>query len=116
MKYITIEHLERLNEIKHNKFMQECVDKLESIDYEDAFEENKERYINFVKHVYRVAKEYEIENKKTIFALVLLWYVEGDSITKDEDFLDVLQNRELSSHEKTSYFSNRAYQKMEERE
>ena len=115
MKYLTIEHLEKLDEIKLNKYLQECVDKLEKINYEDAFEEKKENYHKFVEHVYKVAKEHNLNNKKTIFSLMLLWHVEGDTINKDEEFVDTLQSKELSNHEKSEYFLKRTYVKMEER-
>jgi len=112
MKYITIEHMKKLDAIKLNRYFMECVSKLEKIAYENAYEENAERYINFVKHVYSVAKEYNMDNKKYAFSLMLLWHVEGDSITKDDEFLEVLQSKELHAHEKSEYCKNRAIDSM----
>jgi len=112
MKYMTIEHMKKLDEIKLNKYFQECVDKLEYIDYEYAFEEKKDNYLKFVKHVYETAKERGLENKKYAFSLMLLWHVEGDSINKDDNFLDVLFSEELYVHQKAEYFKSRAIESM----
>ena len=114
MKYISNVHFERLDEIKHNAYLQECADHLQGIEYHDLFEGQKEKYFEFVRHVYKIAKKYNIDNKKYIFSIMLLWYVEGDTIAKDETFLEVLRSKELENHEKSAYFSQRSYEKMEE--
>jgi hypothetical protein len=112
MKYMTIEHMEKLDAIKLKKYFIDCVGKLEKIAYKNAFEENTENYYKFVEHVYAVAKKYNMDNKKYAFSLMLLWHVEGDIITKEEKFLEVLQSKELHSHEKSEYFKNRAIERM----
>jgi len=112
MKYMTIEHMKKLDKIKLNKYFNECVDKLEYIDYEYAFEKKKENYLNFVKHVYKIAKERGLDNKKYAFSLMLLWHVEGDSINEDEEFLEVLTSQNIHGHEKSEYFNNRAIEHM----
>lgn len=109
---MTIEHMEKLDTLKFKKYLIDCASKLERIAYENAFEENRENYYKFVEHVYAVAKKYNMDNKKYAFSLMLLWHVEGDSINKDEKFLDVLQSKELHGHEKSEYFKNRAIESM----
>lgn len=109
---MTMAHMKKLDELKLKKYLIDCVDKLEKIDYEDAFEEKKENYHKFVEHVYKVAKEHNINNKKYIFSLMLLWHVEGDKLTKDNAFLDVLQDKEQLNYEKSEYFFNRAMESM----
>lgn len=112
MKYMTVEHIEKLDEIKLNNYFKECVDKLEAIGYKDAFEERKENYLQFVKHVYNIAKKYKLDNKKQIFSLMLLWHVEGDSINQDDKFLNVFDSNTIPNHEKAQYFKNRAIEYM----
>jgi len=112
MKYMTIEHMKKLDNIKLNKYLLDCVYKLEQIDYEDEFEENKENYFRFVKHVHKVANDHYIHSKKDIFALMLLWHVEGNELIRDEAFLEVFLSKKLSNHEKGQYFLNRAIKSM----
>ena len=113
MKYLTAEHLKKLDEIKLNRYFQECAKSLEKIEYMDGFSNDESSYLGFVKHTYNIAQKYGLNNQKYAFGLMLLWHVEGDSLTKDDKFLDVLQDEHLESHEKYSYFKQRALEKME---
>lgn len=109
---MTTEHIRKLDEIKLNNYFKECVDKLETIDYEYAFEEKKENYLQFVKHVYKIGEKYQLDNKKHLFSLIVLWHVEGDSINQDEEFLNILASDNMHNHEKAEYFKNRAIVSM----
>ena len=112
MKYMRKEHFRKLDEIKLNRYFQECVESLEKIAYLKGFPDDEPNYLNFVKHTYSIAQEYGLTNQKYAFGLMLLWHVEGDSLTKDEEFLEVLQNEGLEAHNKYSYFKQRALEKM----
>lgn len=105
---MTTEHIRKLDEIKLNNYFKECVDKLEAINYQYAFEEKKENYLQFVQHVYKIGQKYELDNKKHLFSLMLLWHVEGDSINEDGNFLEILTSKTIHNHEKAEYFKNRA--------
>lgn len=104
--------MEKLDAVKLEKYLVNSVNKLAYIDYQYAFEEKKENYYNFVKHVYKVAEKYNISNKKHIFSLILLWHVEGDSINQDEEFLNILASENMHNHEKAEYFKHRAISSM----
>lgn len=116
MKYLTIEHMKKLDALKLERYLRECVEKLEGIAYQYAFEEKIENYHKFVEHVYNVAKQNGITNKKHIFSLMLLWHVEGDSINEDKTFLEVLDSKTIHNHEKSEYFKYRAIRSMKGKE
>ena len=110
---MTIAHMEKLDALKLEKFFIECSKNLKYIRGIENDIKNDEQFIYFVKHVYAIATKYKINNKKDIFSLILLWYVEGDSITKDKEFEEILTSETLYGYEKGEYFKNRALEKIE---
>jgi hypothetical protein len=104
MKHLTIEHMNSLDALKEEAFLEECVASLIEIDYPNAYSENKDEYLNFVKHVFEVCKEYDLTNKKHAFSLMLLWYMKGDELLKEEEFSWVLKATDISAHKKADYF------------
>ena len=116
MKYLGVEDMRRFEAIKAGKFLHSCVLRLESLSYENGFTSTREQTASLVEHAYRVALDYGLESEEEIFALMLLWYVEGDDIVRDADTTEVLADTSSSGSEKAAFFMQRALQRVCEEE
>jgi hypothetical protein len=104
MKHLTIEHIERLDALKEEAFLEECVENLIEIAYPNAYPDNKDKYPKFVKEVFEVCKEHNLSNQKHAFSLMLLWHMVGEKLLEDEEFVAVLKHPTVSTHKKADYF------------
>jgi len=104
MKHLTVEHMNKLDTLKEEAFLEECVENLIDIEYSTPFPKDKSTYLNFVKDVFKVCQEYDLTNKKHAFSLMLLWHMKGDELLKEEEFSWVLKAIDISAHKKADYF------------
>ncbi len=116
MKYLRVEDIEKLEAVKRWKFLHGCVLRLESLSYEKGFTSTREQTLSLAEHAYRVALDYGLESEEEIFALILLWYVEGDDIVRDADITGVLADTSSIGFEKAAFFMQRALQRVREEE
>jgi hypothetical protein len=104
MKSISKIHLQRLDTLKNEQFLLECVQKLDALDMDGAFPPKREDYFNFSRHIQEVANKYGLYEKQAVFALMLAWHLKGDAISQDHHFIKVLNDPSLSTMEKREYF------------
>ena len=104
MKHMTIEHIKRLDILKEEAFLEECVENLIEIEYPNAYPDNKDKYPNFVEKIFTVCKKYNLTNQKHAFSLILLWHMVGEKLLEDESFVAVLKDFSMTTHKKADYF------------
>jgi len=104
MKYLSRVHLQKLEALKKEQLLLECVEKLESLSLPNVFPPKREDYYAFAEHIYKVAQKYELSNKRALFALLLAWHIKGDAIREDHHFIEVLNDTALSTLQKSEFF------------
>lgn len=113
---ISDEHFEKIKENKLNKYFELCVKDLEEINYGNPYPRDKEKYLPFVKHVYKEAQKYKIEDVRYTFSLILLWHVRGESFSKDERMHDFLKDESIDIYNKYDILSKLSDNIMDEYE
>jgi hypothetical protein len=113
---ITDEHYEKIKANKLKKYFEKWVKYLEELNYANPYPQENERYMDFVKHVYKEAIKYKIENVKYTYALILLWHVTGESFSKDAKMHAFLKDESVDIFNKYDILSAQAYDIMDEYE
>ncbi len=103
MKYLSRAHLQKLEELKKERLLLECVEELERVSIPNAFPPKREDYYAFAEHIYNVAQEYGLRDRRAIFALLFAWHIKGDGILEDRSFIEVLGDTTLSSAQKSEF-------------
>jgi len=104
MKRLTEAHLQKLEALKKERFLLECVEKLDRLAIKDAFPAKREDYYAFAEHIYKIAMKHDLKSKQAIFTLMLAWHIKGDAIIQDQGFMQVLNHPSLTSAQKKEYF------------
>jgi len=104
MKYLSRVHLQKLEELKKEQLLLECVERLESLSLPHTFPPKREEYYTFAEHIYRVAQKYGLKEKRGLFALLTAWHLKGDAICQTHPFVTVLSDTTLSSLQKCEFF------------
>lgn len=103
MKYLSRAHLQKLEELKKERLLLECVEQLERVSIPNAFPPKREDYYAFAEHIYNVAHKYGFGDRRAIFALLFAWHIKGDVIREDRSFIEVLGDTTLSSAQKSEF-------------
>jgi len=104
MKHLSTAHLQKLEALKKEQFLLGCVEKLEALALPNTFPPQREDYYAFAEHIDKVARKYGLNEKRAVFALMLAWHLEGDAISREHLFVQVLNDPTLSTLQKTEYF------------
>lgn len=105
-------HIERLDTLHRQDYLNACVKELTEIGFANPFPPKKSDYMRFVEHVYSVACRYGLDNEKHAFALMLVWHVKGDDFIKNPDAVELLGNTDITGHTKAQYLMKMALETM----
>jgi len=96
------EHKQRLARAKHNRFLDECVAKLNQLNLVEPYPADKKMYKEFVKAGYTNAKAYGLDDfPHHIYAYIAAWHIRGGKfIQHDEALLDFFSDAYVPSFAK----------------
>ena len=112
MKGLSKAHIDRLDALHRQSYLDACVKELTEIGFANPFPSKKGDYMRFVEHVYDVACKYGLKNEKHAFALMLAWHVKGDDLIKTPYVVELLDNANLASHTKAQHLMKIAVDTM----
>ncbi|NOR55398.1 MAG: hypothetical protein GQ531_04260 [Sulfurovum sp.] len=113
MRTLTLGHMDKLDAIYLEEYLDVCVQDLIDIDFSNPFPANAEDYKKFVTHVYGVAKKYGLDNEKYAFAFILAWHVRGERFVQEKRVIELLNSQTVDSHTKYQYLMKIAIETME---
>jgi len=100
MRTLTVGHMDKLDAIYLEEYLDTCVQDLIDIGFSNPFPANEEDYKKFVTHVYGVSKKYGLDNEKYAFALILAWHVRGERFVQEQRIVELLNSKTITAHEK----------------
>jgi len=113
MKTLTVDHMDKLDQLYLEEYFSTCVKDLIDIDFSNPYPPEEKDYLKFVNHVYGVAKKYGLDNEKYAFSLMLAWHVRGQSFIREERVVKLLNAQDIDTHTKYQYFMKIAIETME---
>ncbi len=113
MKTLTRNHLDTLDALYLEEYLDHCVKDLIDINFSNPYPPKKEDYLKFVTHVYSVAQKYGLENEKYAFALMLAWHVRGQNFVREKRVVELLGAQDIDAHTKYQYLMKIAVETME---
>lgn len=113
MKTLTVGHLDKLDFIYLEEYLDTCVQDLIEIDFVNPYPYEKKEYKKFVAHVYKVAEKHGLDNEKYAFALMLAWHVRGQNFVKEKRVLELLYGLDSDAHTKYQNLMKIAIDTME---
>ena len=113
MKILTRNHLDTLDALYLEEYLDTCVKDLIEIDFSNPYPPKKEDYLKFVTHVHSVAQKYGLDNEKYAFALMLAWHVRGQNFVREKRVVELLNAQDIDAHTKYQYLMKIAVETME---
>lgn len=100
MKTLTLGHMDKLDALYLEEYLETCVQDLVDIDFTNPYPPEAKDYLKFVTHVYGIAQKYGLDNEKYAFALMLAWHVRGESFVREKRVVELLNAETLTPHAK----------------
>ena len=116
MKALTARHLEILEYVEIEEFVQSIVKDLEELSLDWAFPNKKEDYHRFVHLAYKKSLKYGLETEKDCHAFIIAWHTLGNKMVKIKWLMDIINNDENFDWEKREALLCACYEKLDEME
>lgn len=93
MKVMLEGHKERLKRAQKERFIDECVLKLEELDYKDPYPKNRNRYREFIEAGYDNAALYGLDDfPHHTYAYMVAWHIKGKQFIEHDEALSSFFN------------------------
>jgi len=114
MKLFTERHLEILENIEIEKYVQDVVIDLKEFNFNWAYPNRKEEYPQFVYRAYKDSLKYGLETQKDCYAFIIAWHTLGDEMGKIKWLMDIIESEENYTWEKREALLCASYEKIDE--
>jgi hypothetical protein len=116
MKALTIRHLEILEYVEIDEFLNKTVADMIKLNISAAYPKGKDEYKRFTKIAFKKSEKYGLKTEAECFSFVMAWHVLGKELCTLEWLTKIIKSKNNTSSEKKEALMVATYEALDKRE
>ena len=116
MKALTERHLEILEYLEIDEFLNKIVEDMIKLDFLKVYPSNISEYKRFTRIAYKKSEKYGLKTEAECFSFIIAWHVLGKDFLRLEWLSKIIKSKNSTSSEKKEALRVATYEALDKRE